>query len=141
MLSLFNKKSKQSRETKTEVKTLQQIPMASVTANPLIGPVPSAKRASAAIRVVALASKIVLHAFSNPISIEVRGVLLSLISSRIRSKIKTFASTAIPTVKINPANPGNVRVAPKAAIIDKIKGKKKNDTSHLFKDFKFEERK
>ena len=32
-------------------------------------------------------------------------------SSLIRSKIKTFASTAIPTVKITPAIPGNVKVA------------------------------
>ena len=32
-------------------------------------------------------------------------------SSLILSKIRTFASTAIPTVKIIPAIPGNVRVA------------------------------
>ena len=32
-------------------------------------------------------------------------------SFNILSKIKTFASTAIPTVKIIPAIPGNVRVA------------------------------
>ena len=36
---------------------------------------------------------------------------------------------------------GTVARYSKDAIIDKIKGKKKNDTSHLFKDFKFEERK
>ena len=35
------------------------------------------------------------------------------ISSFILSKIKTFASTAIPTVKIIPAIPGKVRVASK----------------------------
>ena len=34
-----------------------------------------------------------------------------LISSFILSKIKTFASTAIPTVKIIPAIPGKVKVA------------------------------
>ena len=34
-------------------------------------------------------------------------------SSLILSKIKTFASTAIPTVKIIPAIPGNVNVASK----------------------------
>ena len=34
------------------------------------------------------------------------------ISSLILSNIKTFASTAIPTVNIIPAIPGNVRVAP-----------------------------
>ena len=33
------------------------------------------------------------------------------VSSFILSKIKTFASTAIPTVKIIPAIPGSVRVA------------------------------
>ena len=35
----------------------------------------------------------------------------SLTSSFILSKIKTLASTAIPTVKIIPAIPGNVSVA------------------------------
>ena len=37
----------------------------------------------------------------------------SLSSSLILSKIKTFASTAIPTVKIIPAIPGRVKVASK----------------------------
>ena len=36
---------------------------------------------------------------------------------------------------------GTVARYSKDVIINKIKGKKKNDTSHLFKDFKFEERK
>ena len=35
------------------------------------------------------------------------------VSSFILSKIKTFASTAIPTVKIIPAMPGKVSVASK----------------------------
>ena len=42
-----------------------------------------------------------------------------LISSFILSKIKTFASTAIPTVKIIPAIPGNVKVSSKIVRIPK----------------------
>ena len=43
-----------------------------------------------------------------------------LISSLIRSKIKTLASTAIPIVSTIPAIPGRVSVAAKYAIIEKI---------------------
>ena len=42
-----------------------------------------------------------------------RGFSVRLISSRIRWKIKTFASTAIPIVSTIPAIPGKVSVAPK----------------------------
>ena len=43
-----------------------KIPIDSVTANPLIGPVPMAYKISAAIRVVTFASKIVINALENP---------------------------------------------------------------------------
>ncbi len=41
-----------------------KIPIASVTAKPAIGPVPTANKITAAIKVVILASKIVLKALS-----------------------------------------------------------------------------
>ena len=42
------------------------MPIESVTAKPLIGPVPIAYKINAAIRVVTLASKIVTNALENP---------------------------------------------------------------------------
>ena len=42
-------------------------------------------------------------------------------SSLILEKIRTFASTAIPTVKTIPAIPGNVSVAPSNDIIPVIR--------------------
>ena len=42
------------------------IPIERVTANPLIGPVPIAYKINAAIRVVTLASKIVINALEKP---------------------------------------------------------------------------
>ena len=42
-------------------------------------------------------------------------------SSLILAKIRTLASTAIPTVKTMPAIPGKVKVAPKSDIIPVIK--------------------
>ena len=41
-------------------------------------------------------------------------------SSRIRSKIRTFASTDIPIVNTIPAIPGSVNTAPRPARIPKI---------------------
>jgi len=44
------------------------------------------------------------------------GVMPLAISSRIREKISTLASTAIPIVNTIPAIPGRVRVAPSTDI-------------------------
>ena len=54
----------------------------------------------------------VIKALSYPASIELNGGVPFLNSSLILSNIITFASTAIPTVNINPAIPGKVNVAP-----------------------------
>ena len=45
-----------------------------------------------------------------------RGVLPTRNSSRIRSKIRMFVSTAMPIVSAMPARPGRVRVARMAAM-------------------------
>ena len=79
--------------------------------NPLTGPDPKINRIIAAIIVVMFASKIVIFDFEYPLSKAIRLFFSLLVSSFILSKIKTFASTAIPTVKIIPAIPGRVRVA------------------------------
>ena len=101
------------RDTKTAVNMLARMPMDRVTAKPLTGPVPNWKRKSAAIRVVMFASRIVPKARANPVSMAARTVLPTFSSSRMRSKISTLASTAMPMVRITPAMPGRVRVAPK----------------------------
>ncbi|GFQ67924.1 hypothetical protein TNCT_693921 [Trichonephila clavata] len=75
----------------------------------------------AAINVVIFESSIVFIAFLNPSSIARSTLLPDLISSRIRSNIKTFASTAIPTVSAIPAIPGKVRVASSRVRIDNIR--------------------
>ena len=87
------------------------IPTPRVIENPLIGPEPMKKRITAAIKVVILASKIVVRDFVYPESKATIELFSFFNSSLILSKIKTFASTAIPTVKIIPAIPGSVRVA------------------------------
>ena len=87
------------------------IPIANVTEKPLIGPDPKEYRHSAANSVVKLESIIVVRARLYPASIAEIGVRPKATSSRILSKIKTFASTAIPIVKTIPAIPGSVKVA------------------------------
>ena len=70
------------------------IPSASVWANPLTVPDPFSPRTSAAINVVTLPSTIADSAFLNPTSIAERTVFPDAISSLIRAKMITFASTA-----------------------------------------------
>jgi hypothetical protein len=50
-----------------------------------------------------------------PSSAAVRGTLPALSSSRMRSKIRTLASTAMPMDRMSPAMPGMVSVALNAA--------------------------
>ena len=64
-----------------------------------------------AIRVVTLASKMVPKARLYPVSIEPLTDLPLDSSSRIRSRISTLASMAMPMVSTTPAMPGRVRVA------------------------------
>ena len=89
--------------------------MDKVTANPFTGPVPNWNKISEVIKVVTFASTIAEKAFSNPSSTAVLVALHNLNSSLILSNINTFASTAIPMERINPAIPGKVKVALKAA--------------------------
>ena len=95
----------------TEVK----IPMINVVAKDSIGPEPNVLRITAVNKVVMLASKIDDKAFLNPVSTADLTSLPAVCSSRIRSKISTLASTAIPIVKTIPAIPAKLNTAPKDA--------------------------
>ena len=87
-----------------------------MTAKPLIGPVPYSKSTTAVIMFVTFASRMVRPAFWKPAAIAARGVRPARSSSRMRSKMITFASTAMPTVSTRPAMPGMVSVPSNSAI-------------------------
>ena len=93
------------------VNMLAAMPMIRVTAKPLMGPVPNWNRKTAEMTVVRLESKIVQNAFLKPASMADLGDLPRLSSSRMRSKISTLASTAMPMDRMMPAMPGMDRVA------------------------------
>ena len=80
-------RSNTTRVPTIAVNMLAMMPSESVTANPLMGPVPNHRRTAAAIRVVTLASMMVMNARSYPSRIAARMVFLFLSSSRILSKI------------------------------------------------------
>jgi len=105
----LTKKDKFSDVVNYSVNILNNIPIAKVTAKPLIGPVPNLYNAAAVINVVIFESIIALSAFLKPSLKATTFVLPFTISSLILAKISTFASTAIPIVSINPAMPGRVR--------------------------------
>ena len=87
--------------------------MPNVIAKPFTGPDPKANKIIAAIKVVIFASRTVILAFAYPESNAWIIDFSVFNSSLILSNIRTFASTAIPTVKIIPAIPGKVNVASK----------------------------
>ena len=88
-------------------------PKVKVTANPLTGPVPKIIRMNAETMVVTCVSMMVLNALLKPWSTAAAAVLPLRSSSRMRSKIRTLESTPMHTVRITPAMPGKVSVAPK----------------------------
>ena len=85
-------------------------PMPSVVAKPTIVPVPRKNSTAHAIRVVMLESRIAVNARLKPESIALLTVLPFLSSSLTRSKMMTFASTAIPMDRMMPAMPGRDRL-------------------------------
>ena len=88
-----------------------KIPIPRVKEKPFIGPDPIKNKIIAANKVVIFASRIAVLDFVYPLSNAIKLFFSLLSSSLILSNIKTFASTAIPTVKIIPAIPGKVKVA------------------------------
>src|SRR3954452_16038260 len=99
-------------DTNTAVKRLINSPSISVTANPLIGPEPVIYRMTDEIIVVMWESMMVTNARSKPSEIDSGTLNPSLNSSRMRSNMSTFESTAIPMPRISPAIPGSVNVQP-----------------------------
>ena len=95
------------------------IPTMKVYAKPLTALVPISYRIRAAISVVTCESIIVDIALFEPVSVATRTVLPSMISSRIRENMTTFASTAIPIEMMIPAIPGSVSTVPISDIIFK----------------------
>lgn len=73
------------RDTNTAENSDAKIPMVSVTANPLSGPVPNWKSTTAAMRVVMFVSIIVTNARLKPASTAERMVLPLVSSSLMRS--------------------------------------------------------
>ncbi len=71
---------------------------------------PSQKRTRQAIKVVMLLSLIAVQARLNPASTAAPKLRPPRISSLMRSKIRTLASTAMPSDRMKPATPGKVRV-------------------------------
>ena len=88
------------------------IPIRSVVAKPLIGPVPKTNKTKAVTPVVIFASKIDDNALLKPSETACFRPFSLRSSSLTLSKIKTFASTDIPIVKTIPAIPGKVNTAP-----------------------------
>jgi len=92
-------------------------PMPRVTPKPRTGPKARRNSRPAAMSVVTLESAIAPNAPRNPAVRDERGVgrRRAAYSSRARSKTSTLASIAMPMASTNPASPGRVRVAPRAA--------------------------
>src|SRR5438309_5989692 len=116
-------------DTNTAVNTLAIKPIVNVTANPRTGPSPNKNRKAHETTVVTWVSTMVHHALLKPFSTAATTDLPDRSSSRIRSKMSTFESTAIPMVRIMPAIPGKVSTAWKyetaanKIIVFKIKAK------------------
>ena len=104
----------------TAVKRLARSPIARLTANPFTGPLPKYIRITAQSSVVKLPSSTAEKAFSYPRLTALANVLPAFSSSRMRSKTSTLASTAMPRVRMIPAMPGMVIVAPNAAIAPRM---------------------
>ena len=91
-------------------------PSSRVLAKPWMEPVPKNSSTMAAIRVVTLASRIADMAFLKPARTAAFTLRPRRISSLKRSKMMTFASTAIPMPSTTPARPGRVSWIWKIAI-------------------------
>ena len=98
--------------TTTAVNMEHTTPMVSVMAKPLMVPAPKIISTRPAMMVVMLESRIAENARLNPLSTEARTVLPARISSFMRSKMMTLASTAMPMDSTMPAMPGSVSCTP-----------------------------
>ena len=95
--------------TTTALNILINIPIIKVIAKPLTILVENQIKIRQVSNVEIFPSRIDVHALENPSSISRIPVLPKRFSSFIRSKIRTFASTAIPIDNTNPASPAKVK--------------------------------
>tara|TARA_B100001287_G_C22420454_1_gene406634 strand:+ start:244 stop:597 length:354 start_codon:yes stop_codon:yes gene_type:complete len=93
-----------------EVNKLIKTPIPNVAENPFTKFVPKINNTIQLIKVVMCPSIIEEFALKKPLSIDLIRVFPFLSSSLTLSKIKIFASTAIPILRIKPAMPGRVIV-------------------------------
>ena len=93
-------------------------PTANVTAKPLIIGAPKLYKIQQVMSVEVFESRIELQAREKPISNDDFTDFPDRNSSFIRSNIKMFASTAIPTESTNPAIPASVRTIGHGVILD-----------------------
>src|SRR5579872_846877 len=112
-MSLSTTTSVKARVMLTAVNSENTVPTSSVSAKPLTVPVPSQYSTAAPTIVVTCESKTVVKARLKPTPTAARVVRPAHSSSLMRSKISTFASTAIPMESTNPAMPGSVSTTPK----------------------------
>ena len=91
------------------VNILATTPIPSVTANPLIVPIPDKYSTTQVMIVVTLESRIAEKAFLKPESTDAFIVFPRFISSFILSNMITFASTAIPIERTIPAIPERLK--------------------------------
>jgi hypothetical protein len=103
------------------VNILTRTPIASVKAKPLIKLVPNQNKIIEVMIVERLLSRIDSQALQKPSRIASSRVLPEESSSFILSKIKMFASTAIPIVRMNPAIPAAVNVTQSSLKIESIR--------------------
>ena len=96
--------------TTSAVNIERMIPRISVSANPLIEPVPPTLRTMAIISVVIFPSRIEERALLYPFFLASSTAFPYAISSLILANTRTFASTAIPIERMIPAIPGRVSV-------------------------------
>src|SRR3989344_187442 len=104
------KAKRKVRETVMAVNILIKTPIPKVRAKPLTTLVPIQKRITEVIRLDMFESRMEGHARLKP-SVTAAKISLSFFSSSlVLSKIRIFASTAIPIERINPAIPAAVKV-------------------------------
>src|SRR3989344_3235376 len=104
------KARKKYREAVMAVNMLTKMPRPRVRANPRTSDVPNQYKITEVIRLETLESRMEVQARRKPSAIAVSSDLPERSSSFILSKIKIFASTAIPIERINPAMPADERV-------------------------------
>ena len=113
-MPIFQRSTRPSSDwvIRTALKKLMATPIPRVMAKPLTMSEPKKARMTQTIPVEMLLSRMAGKARRKPSSTEAATDLPWRSSSRVRSKISTLASTAIPTDNTKPARPARLTVTP-----------------------------